>query len=106
MTNDDLKNIVFRFNDNINRRNIDGLAELMTEDHTFIDTENNSIIGNEKALEAWGSFLKLFPDYRNIFEDLNCSENKVTITGRSVCSSKELEVYYDTKNNRVKPGIS
>lgn len=123
MTNDNLKNIVILFNENINRHNIGGLAELMTEDHTFIDSENNSILGKEKALEAWISFFKLFPDYRNVFENLNCSENVVTITGRSVCSDKELEgpalwtavikegkvgewrVYYDTKNNRLMLGI-
>ena len=30
-----------RFNDRINQRDLEGLAELMTDDHTFIDNSGN-----------------------------------------------------------------
>jgi hypothetical protein len=36
------KQIALRFNDCINRQDVDGLSSLMTEDHTFIDRQNDT----------------------------------------------------------------
>jgi predicted RNA-binding protein len=41
----DPESIALRFNNCIGNADIDGLSELMTEDHVFIDTENNRIEG-------------------------------------------------------------
>jgi hypothetical protein len=41
----DPESIALRFNNCIGNADIDGLLELMTEDHVFIDTENNRIEG-------------------------------------------------------------
>ena len=40
MADHDPKLIALRFNAAINKRNLDALAALMTEDHVFIDTDN------------------------------------------------------------------
>jgi ketosteroid isomerase-like protein len=39
----DIEAIALQFNDCINNRDIEGLTDLMTEDHVFIDMENNRI---------------------------------------------------------------
>jgi ketosteroid isomerase-like protein len=118
MNKDEQKAIVLQFNEYIDKQNIDGLASLMTADHTFIDSGNNIIHGKEKVLEAWSRFFELFPDYRNVFEKLESQNNFILITGHSICSDKRLDgpalwtakikdnkvaewrVYHDTPENR------
>ena len=39
---------VLQFMDRINERDVDKLAELMTEDHVFIDSLGNSVRSREK----------------------------------------------------------
>ena len=64
----DQKAIVIRFNDYINSRDSNGLSTLMTDDHTLV---TDSILqGKGKVLEAWREFFRLFPDYQNIFDDI------------------------------------
>jgi ketosteroid isomerase-like protein len=112
------KALVLQFNEYINNQNIDGLATLMTDDHTFIDSANNIIHCKEKSLEAWREFFELFPDYRNVFASFESQNSFVVITGHSICSDKRLDgsalwtakikdnkvaewrVYDDTSENR------
>ena len=114
----DPKAIVLRFNECINNRDIKGLSNLMTDDHTFIDSENRTDTGKSACIEAWTGFFKMFPDYKNIFTQIETKGNLVTITGYSTCSDKRLEglaiwtakikdgrvsewrVYTDTQENR------
>lgn len=117
------KDIVFQFNEYINKQNIDGLATLMTDDHAFIDSGNNILHGKENVMEAWKGFFELFPDYRNVFENLEPHNGLVVIVGHSVCSDKRLNgpalwtakiknnkvsewrVYADTPENRKQLNI-
>jgi ketosteroid isomerase-like protein len=79
-----------RFNGCINRRDVDGLAELMSDDHTFIDSEGSAVAGKSACLEAWRGFFDLFPDYRNVFTALTADGGVVTILGYSECSEPSL----------------
>ncbi len=83
--------IVLQFNDYINNQDVNGLGSLITDDHTFIDTSNNSFSGKEKVLDAWKGFFQQFPDYRNTFEHIKSREDLVLITGYSTSSEKQLE---------------
>jgi ketosteroid isomerase-like protein len=107
------------FNECITRRDIDGLSNLMTEDHVFIDAANNVISGKERCLSAWRGFFAAFPDYRNVFQQLSLDGNEAIIVGYSVCSDSRLagpalwtakiegaqiaewRVYEDTPENRA-----
>ena len=70
MTN---RQLIVAFVDAINARAPDALAELMSEDHTFIDAHGNEIAGREKMLAGWRGYFEWFPDYQievvQIFED-------------------------------------
>jgi ketosteroid isomerase-like protein len=57
-----------KFNVWINSADLEGLASLMTDDHTFIDSLGSVISGKSAVLAAWSSFFRAFPDYRNEFE--------------------------------------
>ncbi|RZS45088.1 SnoaL-like protein [Herbihabitans rhizosphaerae] len=83
--------IAIRFNDNITRRDLDGLSDLMTEDHAFIDTEGAAVEGKAPCVEAWRGFFESFPDYRNIFTSIGAHGEVVTIVGRSVCEEPALD---------------
>lgn len=119
----DPKTVALQFNDCINNRDIKGLLDLMTDDHTFVDSGNNFFKGKTNCKIAWASFFDSFPDYKNIFEIVTSKDATVIIQGYSVCSYKRLEgrgiwtakiaddkvmewrIYLDTKENKMLLGI-
>jgi ketosteroid isomerase-like protein len=77
--------VVVRFNDRINARDVDGLAELMSGDHRFVDSAGEVVSGKDACLAAWRGFFDAFPGYRNVFESVADADGVVTVIGRSVC---------------------
>ena len=51
------------FVDRINARDPDGLGELMSDDHKFIDALGNQVQGREKMIAGWRGYFEWFPDY-------------------------------------------
>lgn len=116
--------VAARFNGCINRRDVDGLAELMSDDHRFVDAEATVVSGKSACLEAWRGFFDSFPDYRNVFTSLTAYNDVVTIVGYSECTEPSLagtalwtaavrgevvtewRVYADTPATRASLGIS
>jgi ketosteroid isomerase-like protein len=86
----DPRSVVATFNDSINRRDLDGLAALMTDDHPFIDAQGTVVAGKRDCLSAWRGFFESFPDYRNVFTSLAVRGDVVTIVGYSVCAEPSL----------------
>ncbi|MEU9374286.1 nuclear transport factor 2 family protein [Streptomyces sp. NPDC048255] len=82
--------VVSRFNAAINSRDLVGLAALMSEDHTFVDSEGGTVRGRPACIEAWRGFFAAFPDYRNVFTGSAAREGVVAVCGYSVCSRPEL----------------
>lgn len=80
-----------RFNDRINQQDLEGLVELMTDDHTFIDSEGNVTKGKNAMKDGWREFFKKYPDYRNKFTSVTAQDNVVVMIGYSTCSFKPLE---------------
>ncbi len=115
---------VLQFNRYINARDLDGLASLMTDDHRFIDSENDVHDGKESMLGEWQEFFESYPDYQNIFESVYFRDSGVIMRGYSTCSYEPLDgpaiwsakvqdgllsewrVYLDTEENRSKLGIT
>lgn len=120
----DPKQIALRFNECINNRDINGLANLMTDDHTFIDTAESVVSGKASCVDAWRGFFDQYPDYKNIFTTVTSKGDTVTMIGYSICSDERLEgeaiwtatisdgkmvewrVYEDTPQNRQRLEIS
>ena len=91
MKTTDPYDLVIAFNECISRGDIDELASLMTDNHTFADSVGNMVAGKAAVLEAWRDFFHSFPDYRNTFEQWKVEGDVVTIRGRSHCSDKRLD---------------
>jgi ketosteroid isomerase-like protein len=120
----DPRALTVKFNEHLNNRDLDGLAALMTDDHTFIDTANHAIHGKATCLDAWRRFFSSFPDYRNVFDWLVVEDDRVVVVGHSHCSDTRLDgpalwvarpsdeklaewrVYEDTPANRRLLGIA
>lgn len=112
------KEIVIEFNNCINKRDIRGLEQLMTDNHSFVDSANTVERGKTNCLNAWKGFFQGFPDYKNYFQDIKINNDLVIIVGHSSCSDRILEgpaiwtarienskiaewrVYEDTDKNR------
>jgi len=67
LSNPPEETIVLQFNRCINRRDLEGLAALMADEHTFIDSAHQELVGKSACVSAWDAFFRQFPDYRNIF---------------------------------------
>jgi uncharacterized protein (TIGR02246 family) len=72
---------VLRFMDRINQRDADRLAELMTEDHVFIDSLGQTVRGREKMRAAWRGYFALCPDYRVAHQEILSDGNLVAVFG-------------------------
>lgn len=56
--------VVQRFVDRINAKDLDAMVALMTEDHRFIDSLGAEVVGREKMRQAWEEYFRIVPDYR------------------------------------------
>ena len=83
-------NAAMRFNEKINQQDLEGLAELMTEDHAFIDNEGTVTKGRQAMKEGWNRFFGQFSDYRNVFNTVTVQNEVVVMVGCSVCSHPQL----------------
>ena len=68
------------FNEATTRRNIAARGRLMTDDHTFIDSDED-LFSKEEMLGAWRGFFEAFGDYRNVWTQLLPSGDAVTALG-------------------------
>jgi ketosteroid isomerase-like protein len=115
---------ILQFNIFINTLDLEGLTSLMTNDHTFIDSENDVHEGKEIMSEGWRTFFQSYPGYRNIFERVEMKNGTVLMIGYSICPNESLldgpalwsakvcdglvaewRVYLDTHENRISLGI-
>jgi len=93
MSNDDVTDMatVVAFNEAINARDLAALGALMHEQHRFVDSAGGSVDGKAACIEAWRGFFDAFPDYRNVFDEIEVdATGTVQIRGRSECSTPAL----------------
>jgi ketosteroid isomerase-like protein len=124
MNTKDPKLTTLLFNECINNRDLEGLACLMTEDHTFIDRDGKVDEPKEKMVKGWKEFFEMFPLYRNTFVRVESKGDVVVVLGYAYWSEKqpydpviwtativndlvrEWRIYADTKENRAKFNIT
>lgn len=62
----------------IHRRDVEGLAGLMTEGHRFVDSLGNVVEGREKMRAGWAAYFRMVPDYSIVVEESYCVERART----------------------------
>jgi ketosteroid isomerase-like protein len=78
--NMDLK-VIRDFIEAINSANVDRIYNLMTNDHVFIDSQGNKMIGNENMKKAWIGYFSLFPDYKIEITDTLQNDSIIVMLG-------------------------
>jgi ketosteroid isomerase-like protein len=119
----DPKLTALMFSECINRRDIEGLSGLMTDDHTFIDRTNEVDKGKESMTRGWMRFFDGFPEYRNTFARVESGEDLVILLGYAAWTRggepdhaiwtarirddlvAEWRIYEDTEENRAALGV-
>jgi uncharacterized protein (TIGR02246 family) len=72
---------VLLFLDCINQRDPDKVAELMTDDHVFIDSLGQSVRGREKMRAGWQGYFAFCPDYWVSHQEIIQNGNLVAVFG-------------------------
>lgn len=67
--------------DRINARDAEGVAELLADEHRFIDAMGREIIGREAMFEAWRGYFAVFPGYAIDAEMILADGDRVAIFG-------------------------
>jgi len=65
----------------INDHDVEAIADLMTDDHTFIDSQNNAVTGKAAMKAGWKGYFELFPDYKIEVTDIIESESIIAAFG-------------------------
>jgi hypothetical protein len=75
------EDIVLSFVEKINHHDAEGMFDLMSEDHLFVDSGGFQVIGRQKMKEAWMGYFQMFPDYFITVEWKIGQENTVGLFG-------------------------
>ncbi len=94
----DLK-IVRDFIGSINSANIDSLYDLMSNDHVFIDSRGNSMVGNDNMKKAWTGYFDLFPDYKIEINDTLQNDSAIVLLGYASGTYKTSNENLDDSNH-------
>jgi len=80
MSSDEI-NVVMAFIAAINRRDPSEICNLMSEDHTFIDSVGRIISGRENMTAGWEGYFRMFPDYQIRIENIIRDKTIVAVFG-------------------------
>jgi ketosteroid isomerase-like protein len=94
----DLK-IVLDFIESINSANTDRLYDLMSNDHVFIDSRGNSMVGNGNMKKAWTGYFDLFPDYKIEITDTLQNDSIIVLLGNASGTYKTNNKNADNNNH-------
>lgn len=64
MTATQVKTVITAFIEAINAHDVDALGRLMTDDHLFVDSLGNRVVGAVAMIAGWRHYFAMFPDYR------------------------------------------
>jgi ketosteroid isomerase-like protein len=73
--------VALEFMERINQHDADKLAELMTEDHVFIDSLGRSVEGRANMLAGWRQYFAFCPDYWVSHEEILENGKLVAVFG-------------------------
>jgi len=78
-----VEDIANKFVEAINQHDVEAICQLMTEDHTFIDSGGDVYSGIERMRQGWIDYYKMFPDYTIEIDEVFVSGDKVVLLGKA-----------------------
>jgi ketosteroid isomerase-like protein len=73
--------VALSFVEAINSKRIEDLSDLMTDNHTFIDSDGRGYSGRERMREGWLEYFDMVPDFRIEVEETFFRNDTVILTG-------------------------
>ena len=83
------------FIDAINKSNVEGILNLISEDHVFIDSQDNKLTGKDNLKQAWTGYFELFPDYKIKINEVFEKDSLICMLGYASGTYKNIK----NKNN-------
>jgi limonene-1,2-epoxide hydrolase len=65
----------------INRHDVAALADLMTEEHIFIDSSDRRVSGRKEMIAGWKVYFAMFPDFEILVDTTLIDNSTVAIFG-------------------------
>jgi 3-methyladenine DNA glycosylase AlkD/ketosteroid isomerase-like protein len=84
------EDIALQFVEHINERDLDGLTELMTEEHTFIDIAGCVHQGREMMRDGWAEYFTACPEYTIYVSQIIVVGDTVVLFGSTTGSHLHL----------------
>jgi uncharacterized protein (TIGR02246 family) len=75
------KEVTQMFLERINAGDADGLAALMTDDHTFVNAVGAELAGRDVARDAYAEYFRERPDFKILVDAMAVSGDGVAIVG-------------------------
>jgi uncharacterized protein (TIGR02246 family) len=73
--------VALRFVEAINSRDADRLADVMTDDHVYVDSDGSEHSGRAEMRRGWTGYYEMVPDFRIYVEQICASGNVVGMFG-------------------------
>jgi len=86
MREQDIADLAFRFVEAINRRDLDGLLDLMTDDHALFVFGEHDVQGKEAQREAWRGYFDLCPGYMIHLREVHVRGDTAVLVGSTTGS--------------------
>ncbi len=83
MTATQVKTVIVAFIEAINAHDVDALGRLMTDDHLFVDSLGNRVVGAVAMIVGWRRYFAMFPDYRIDLDNILTDGSDAMLHGRA-----------------------
>jgi ketosteroid isomerase-like protein len=90
------KQVFQNFVNAINEHNVNKIFSLMTDDHKFIDSQGNVVLGKEQMKYGWIGYFQLFPDYKIEIKEIFLNGDTIAAFGFACATFQGLS---DKKEN-------
>jgi ketosteroid isomerase-like protein len=88
----DAKEVALAYVDLINKGDLDGLIELMSDDYAFVDVDGKTERGKKLMREGWSGYFSEFPKYRIQLSKVVALGDVVILIGQTTDSQIPREI--------------
>ena len=86
----DVVETTFRYVEHINRQDVERLTQGMTEDHRFVDSSGDEVVGRDPMTDGWIDYFRMCPDYIIHVSEFHQQGNRVFLMGQTTGSHLDL----------------
>jgi ketosteroid isomerase-like protein len=91
----ELVRTMLNFVDKINYYDIQGVIDLLAQDHVFIDMQGDQIQGKQEMTKAWRNYLENFPDYKIYIRRIFKRGDEIALLGHTTGSHLKIQDVYE-----------